>query len=80
MDKKGDLRAYQRRRSEKTRSLDSKLLNTVSQNFSHFFMLEPAAVQQLTRKLEQSLRQIEIEVTNLADQVKDQDNAIKNTV
>jgi hypothetical protein len=43
-------------------------------------LIEPVAVQALTRKLEHSLRQIEQEVDLLAAQVGQQDHAIKLTV
>jgi hypothetical protein len=43
-------------------------------------LAEPVAVQALTRKLEQSLKQIEQEVELLAGQVEQQDEAIQTTV
>ena len=45
-----------------------------------FNLAEPVAVQALTRKLEQSLKQIEQEVELLAGQVEQQDEAIQTTV
>lgn len=48
---------------------DSNLLNTVSLTLYLTICIEPAAVQALARKLEQSVRQIEYEVSLLSEQV-----------
>ena len=49
-------------------------------SFLWSIFIEPAAVQALARKLEQSVRQIESEVSILSEQVNSQDDAIVTTV
>ena len=65
-------------RNAKMKYSASKLPRIVS--LFEFNLVEPVAVQALTRKLEQSLKQIEQEVELLAGQVEQQDEAIQTTV
>ena len=77
--KVNDSTVSKKSKNEKTLYSGSSLLNTVSDTFFSYF-IEPGAVQALARKLEQSVRQIESEVSLLSEQVDSQDKAIVSTV